>query len=308
VGLLIGRVPGEGLLDIKDYLKEKSGLVDSYLMSYFDKPIGSVPPVLMESMKYSLLAGGKRIRPILAMSSYEACGGRAGDILHCASAIEVIHTYSLIHDDLPAMDDDDLRRGRPTNHKVYGDAVAILAGDGLLTEAFLMILNSGGKLDSDSLLDAIRELSTAAGIRGMVGGQVQDILSEKAEPDAEVLRYIHMHKTGMLIRASVRLGGILYGADPETMKAIDGYGENLGIAFQIVDDILDVRGDESLLGKPVGSDAVKSKMTYPALYGIESSQKKAEELITRALKSIESIPERARPLREIARYILERQN
>jgi geranylgeranyl diphosphate synthase type II len=294
-------------MNIRTYLEEKSGLVDSFLRAYFERPLDSVPRLLAESMSYSLLAGGKRLRPILAMASYEACGGDSGDILECASAIEVIHTYSLIHDDLPAMDNDDLRRGRPTNHKVYGEALAILTGDGLLTEAFLMILNARDRFRGESVLEAIRELALAAGVHGMVGGQVQDVLSEDSKPESETLRYIHEHKTGALIRASVRLGGLLYGAGPETMKALGDYGGNLGLAFQIVDDILDVKGDEALLGKPVGSDEKKKKMTYPALYGIDLSRQKAEELVEKALKAIEPLPEEVWPLREIARYIIERQ-
>jgi geranylgeranyl diphosphate synthase type II len=294
-------------MDIAAYLKKKSGLVDSFLKSYFEKPLDSVPILLTESMRYSLLAGGKRLRPILAMASYEACGGEGGDILEYASAIEVIHTYSLIHDDLPAMDNDDLRRGRPTNHKVYGEALAILTGDGLLTEAFLMILNAREKFRSESVLDAIRELAIASGVRGMVGGQVQDVLSEDTDPEMEILQYIHEHKTGALIKASVRLGGLLYGAGDETMTALGDYGGNLGLAFQIVDDILDVKGDETLLGKPVGSDEEKNKMTYPALYGIDLSRQKAEELMEKALIAIEPLSQKALPLREIARYIIERQ-
>jgi geranylgeranyl diphosphate synthase type II len=205
------------------------------------------------------------------------------------------------------MDNDDLRRGRPTNHKVYGEALAILTGDGLLTEAFLMILNARERFRGESVLEAIRELALAAGVHGMVGGQVQDVLSEDSKPESETLRYIHEHKTGALIRASVRLGGLLYGAGPETMKALGDYGGNLGLAFQIVDDILDVKGDEALLGKPVGSDEKKKKMTYPALYGIDLSRQKAEELVEKALKAIEPLPEEVWPLREIARYIIERQ-
>jgi geranylgeranyl diphosphate synthase type II len=294
-------------MDITAYLEKKSGVVDSFLKAYFEKPLDSVPRLLAESMSYSLLAGGKRIRPILAMASYEACGGKAEDILECASAIEVIHTYSLIHDDLPAMDNDDLRRGRLTNHKVYGEALAILTGDGLLTEAFLIILNAREKFRSESVLDAIQELAIASGVRGMVGGQVQDVLSEDSEPESETLQYIHEHKTGALIKASVRLGGLLYGAGDDIMKALGDYGENLGLAFQIVDDILDVKGDEAILGKPVGSDEEKNKMTYPALYGIELSRQKAEELVEKALMVIEPLSEKAQPLREIARYIIERQ-
>ncbi len=293
-------------LDIKSYLREKAEMVNAFLASYFENPAPSVPPVLNEAMRYSMLAGGKRVRPILAIAAYEACGGRAEEVVECASALEVIHTYSLIHDDLPAMDNDDLRRGRPTNHRVYGEAVAILAGDGLLTEAFLMILNAKKDIRKEHIIEAIRELSVAAGPRGMVGGQVQDILSEDSEPDPGTLRYIHTHKTGALIRASVRLGGILAGADRDTTAALTGYGENLGLAFQVVDDILDVMGDAAVLGKPVGSDAQKKKMTYPALYGVEASRQAAEGLVAQSLDFIKLLSRLADPLREIAGYIVRR--
>lgn len=292
-------------MDINAYLKEKSELVNSFLESYFNKPFPA-PPVVRESMRYSLLAGGKRIRPILAMAAHEACGGVSEDIVDCASALEVIHTYSLIHDDLPAMDNDDLRRGRPTNHKVYGEAIAILAGDGLLTEAFLMLLDTGEPVRKSSLINAVRELALAAGVRGMVGGQVQDIISENSEPDSDTLYFIHKHKTGALITASVRLGGILAEASGNTMAVLTDYGENLGLAFQIVDDILDVKGDAFLLGKPTGSDEKRKKMTFPSLYGIDTSMKRAEELIAAAVNALKPLSDRAAPLREIAQYILNR--
>ncbi len=293
-------------IDIKEYLREKAGLVNSFLEEYCHKPQPDVPERLHEAMSYSLTAGGKRIRPVLAMAAYEACGGRGDDIVQYATSLEIIHTYSLIHDDLPSMDDDDLRRGRPTNHKVFGEAVAILAGDGLLTEAFMMFFDSRHPLPCEHILRAIRELAIAAGPRGMVGGQVVDILSEGAEPNPETLHYIHTHKTGALIRSSVRLGGMLYGADGETMEALTVYGDNLGLAFQIVDDILDIKGDEAELGKPVGSDLEKNKMTYPSIYGIDASMQKAEELINRAVESVAPMGESARALKEIAQYIIRR--
>jgi geranylgeranyl diphosphate synthase type II len=294
-------------MDIKAYLKEKGDTVTSFLDEYFDRPFSYVPPVLKESMRYSLLAGGKRLRPVLAMASYETCGGNARDIVQPASALEVIHAYSLIHDDLPAMDNDDLRRGKPTNHKVFGDAMAILAGDGLLTEAFLMIMGAED-IRAERRLEAARELSLASGARGMVGGQAQDILSEKAEPDRETLSFIHTHKTGALIRASVRFGGILADADRGSLDALTSYGEKLGLAFQIVDDILDIQGDESVLGKPVGSDEEKNKMTYPALYGLDASKERADELVREAVEALDSFSRRAEPLREIARYVIRRRN
>ncbi|MEJ2183480.1 MAG: polyprenyl synthetase family protein [Nitrospirota bacterium] len=291
--------------DIETYLEEKAALVNGYLEAYWRGPVPSVPDVLLEAMRYSLLAGGKRLRPVLALASYEVCGGRAEDVLGCAAALEAIHTYSLIHDDLPAMDNDDLRRGKPTNHKVFGEAVAILAGDGLLSEAFLMMLDAEG-IGTDRVLAGLREVALAAGPRGMVGGQVQDILSESAEPDPETLRYIHEHKTGALIAASVRLGAILAGAGEAEMGALSAYGRNLGLAFQIIDDILDVRGDASVMGKPVGSDQDRHKMTYPALYGIDESMRRAAELIAAAVEAVEPLGGRAEHLGEIARYMLRR--
>lgn len=295
--------------DIKSYLREQGAQVNACLDAYFSAPMPSVPPLLLEAMRYSLLAGGKRLRPVLAIAAFEACGGSGADILECACALEVIHTYSLIHDDLPAMDDDDLRRGRPTNHKVYGEAIAILAGDGLLSEAFLMMLKDSAVIPKDRVFDAIAEVARAAGPGGMVGGQVQDMLSEKTPPDKDTLYYIHRHKTGALIAASVRMGGILAGVDALVMEALSTYGWSLGLAFQIVDDILDVQGDEAELGKPVGSDIEKNKMTYPALYGIDESMRRAEELMHEALSALEVLSARGfdvSALAAIARYILRR--
>jgi geranylgeranyl diphosphate synthase type II len=295
--------------DIKQYLADKASLVNNCLDGYFPKTDTRMPKELLDAMRYSLLAGGKRLRPVLAIASYEAFGKSGDDILECASALEAIHTYSLIHDDLPSMDDDDLRRGMPTNHKVYGEAIAILAGDGLLSEAFLMILSISDRVKQEYVFEAVREVAQASGPRGMVGGQVQDMLSENATPDKDMLEYIHRHKTGALLASSVRLGGILAGAGKEDMSALSTYGWGIGLAFQIVDDILDVRGDQELLGKPVGSDEGKNKMTYPALYGIDTSMKKAEELIHEAVDVLSPLEARGcfvAPLKEIAFYILRR--
>ena len=295
-------------MDLKKYLKEKKEAVDSFFRDYFKEQ--RRPAVLQESMLYSLFAGGKRVRPILAMAAYEACGGTAADIVPYASTLELIHTYSLIHDDLPAMDNDDLRRGKPTNHKVYGEAVAILAGDALLTEAFRILsdpLHSSKVKDRD-LLKASAEIAAAAGYQGMVAGQVQDILSENAEADAETLQFIHRHKTAALIRASVKVGGILSGTNAEVVGALTSYGENIGHAFQVIDDILDVEGDTEELGKTVGSDEKINKMTYPRLYGLERSRDIAKELVVTAVASLDLFSSGADPLREIARYLLERRN
>lgn len=295
-------------MDLKKYLKEKKEAVDSFFRDYFKEQ--RRPEVLQESMLYSLFAGGKRVRPILAMAAYEACGGAAADIVPYASALELIHTYSLIHDDLPAMDNDDLRRGKPTNHKVYGEAVAILAGDALLTEAFRILSDPshGSKVKDRDLLKASAEISAASGYQGMVAGQVQDILSENAEADAETLQFIHRHKTAALIRASVKVGGILSGTDAKVVGALTSYGENIGHAFQVIDDILDVEGNTKELGKTVGSDEKINKMTYPRLYGLERSRGIAKELVGAAVASLEPFSSGADPLREIARYLLERRN
>ena len=305
------------IVNIKNYLKEKRELIDSYLESCFNVP--SKPRVLHEAMKYSLLAGGKRIRPILSLASYEACGGKANDIIPYAAALELIHTYSLIHDDLPAMDNDDLRRGKPTSHKVFGEAIAILAGDALLTEAFSMLTHTnppfppllkggvGGLLiPHTAILKVIHEVAVAAGAHGMVAGQVQDILSENSKPDRDTLAFIHLHKTAALITASVRIGPILANSDEDALMALTKYGENIGLAFQIVDDILNIEGNTEELGKPAGSDEKMKKMTYPALLGTENSRQKAEDLISNAIDVLKIFSSEAEPLREIARYLIKR--
>jgi geranylgeranyl diphosphate synthase type II len=312
-------------MDIKTYLKEKRELIDSYLKAYFDTPF--LPSVLHEAMRYSLFAGGKRIRPILALASYEACGGNPEYIIPQASAIELIHTYSLIHDDLPAMDNDELRRGKPTNHKVFGEAMAILAGDALITEAFLMMTNTnedlspsslkgrnrvGGssvmKIKPSSLIKVVRDIALSAGAYGMVGGQAQDILSENSEPDRDTLHFIHFHKTASLITASVRMGPILANIGRDKLKALTRYGENIGLTFQIIDDILDVEGNTEELGKSTGSDKKKKKMTYPSLHGVEGSRQKANELISEAIDALRIFSSKADSLREIAYYLIKRRS
>ena len=290
--------------DIKPYLTERKALVDAFLAHYFAEK--KRPEILSEAMSYSLSAGGKRIRPVLCLAAYEVCGGRAEDIVPYASAIEMVHTYSLVHDDLPAMDNDDLRRGRPTNHKVYGDAVAILAGDALLTEAFSILSEPANGFSADTLLRVVRELALASGMHGMVAGQVQDMLSENTEPDPETLRFIHRNKTAALLSASVRGGAILGGAEKDAFTALSAYGQNIGLAFQVVDDILDIEGETEVLGKPKGSDEKKNKMTYPRLYGIEKSRAIADELIAGAVASLDVFGPEAGPLRGIASYLISR--
>jgi len=243
-------------------------------------------------MTYSLKAGGKKLRSVLLLAACEFCGGDEKTALPYACAIEYIHTYSLIHDDLPAMDNDDLRRGIPTNHKVFGDAIAVLAGDGLLTSAF-EAMNKDLLLYFDNMellkrrVRAVYEISKGAGCRGMIAGQVADIEAENKQCTKEILDYIHLNKTAALIKAAVRAGAYLGGTDVKTLEDLDEYAENIGLAFQIVDDILDVSGDEGQLGKKIGSDLTNQKATYPCRYGLEESREKARELTENAKKAME---------------------
>ncbi len=291
-------------LDLKKYIEEKRNKIENFILSYFNDPIR--PEILHNSVTYSLTAGGKRLRPILALASYEACGGQ-NDITPYAAAIEFIHTYSLIHDDLPAMDNDDLRRGKPTNHKVFGEGIAILAGDGLLTEAFTILSNPNyASISKEALLKVISEISHASGLRGMVAGQALDLISEGAEPDAEIVQFIHLKKTAALIKASVKIGAILAEASEDLINRLETYGESIGLAFQIVDDILDIEGKTEEMGKPKGSDIERGKMTYPRVFGIEKSKEKAKELIHCAIDALKVFDHSAQPLREIASYIIKR--
>jgi len=263
------------------------------------------PATIHRAMRYSLFAGGKRVRPLLAVAAAEAVSDAPGGIESCACALEMIHTYSLIHDDLPALDNDDLRRGRPTCHKVFGDAMAILAGDALLTLAFEVL----AKLDTgaERRIELVRELATASGtVGGMIGGQVNDIEGEGKHPTARLLESIHRAKTGALLRASVRMGAIYAGADAEQLKALTGFGEHVGLAFQIVDDILDVEQSSEALGKTAGKDAAQNKITFPAVYGIERSRQMAEEERLAAHLSLQPFDERAQRLRELADLVVRR--
>lgn len=293
-------------MNLETYLNERRGLVNTFIEGYFGAEIK--PDPLKDSIVYSLSAGGKRIRPILCIAAYEACGGRTEDIVPYAAALEFIHTYSLIHDDLPAMDNDDLRRGKPTNHKVFGEGMAILAGDGLLTEAFHLLSMNPSNFDSSLVLQVIGEIALASGVKGMVGGQAADLIYETMEPDRDTLYFIHTHKTAALIRASVRTGGILARCGGYQIRCLSDYGEKIGLAFQIRDDILDIEGETEVIGKPKGSDERKKKMTYPGLFGIERSRQIASGLIHEAIDLISSFNEKAEPLREIARYLLERKS
>ncbi|GFO65153.1 polyprenyl synthetase family protein [Geomonas paludis] len=294
-------------MDLKEYLKQKCQLVDQALERYLPDA-KELPASLHSAMRYSVFAGGKRVRPVLMLAACEAVGGSADAVMPAACAMEMIHTYSLIHDDLPAMDNDDFRRGNPTNHKVYGEATAILAGDALLTEAFILLSNGTGG-DPAARLRVIQEIAVASGSRGMVGGQVVDMESEgRHDVDIATLSYIHTHKTGALIRASVRCGAILGGASEEQFKSLTRYADAIGLAFQIADDILDVEGTTEELGKDAGSDQARGKATYPALMGLEASKARAHELVEIALDALASFDERAEPLRAIASYIVKRKS
>jgi geranylgeranyl diphosphate synthase type II len=297
----------EAVFDFKAYLAEKRALVDPALQGYFPESDGLTSD-LIKAMRYSLFAGGKRLRPILCMAGAEAVGGSGNDVLPVACALEMIHTYSLIHDDLPVMDDDDLRRGKPTNHKVFGEPIALLAGDGLLTEAFSVMTSPeiSERVPPQTLLQAIRMIARAAGHEGMVGGQAVDIQWEGKSADLEVVRFMHTHKTGAMIAASVASGAILAGADGFQSGAIVSYGEKIGLAFQISDDILDIEGDSETMGKRAGTDQERGKMTYPAVLGLEQSKTIQRELIQGATDELRSFDGRAEPLRRIARYIIER--
>jgi geranylgeranyl diphosphate synthase type II len=256
-------------------------------------------------MTYSLFAGGKRLRPILCIGGAEAVGKEGRTILPFACSLELIHTYSLIHDDLPVMDNDDLRRGKPTSHKVFGEAVALLAGDGLLTEAFRLMAGTSG-VDPRALLKVIRLVGSAAGYQGMVGGQVVDIQSEGKPVDPSLVNYIHSHKTGALIHASVTSGAILAEGTEEQVNAISSYGEKIGLAFQIADDILDVEGDSKTMGKGVGGDARKKKITFPAAVGLQKAKEIQGRLVEEAVGVLKTFDEKADPLRSLALYIIER--
>ena len=302
-------------MEIQKYLQEKKEVIDSGLERYFPNlPEGGTEITftasLQKAIRHSLFAGGKRIRPILSVAAFEALGGQGRDILPFACALEMIHTYSLIHDDLPAMDNDDYRRGKPTCHKVFGEAIAILAGDALLTEAFKLMTTrevwESPFGDKGVILDIIHEVAQAAGISGMVGGQLLDIESEGKKVDLPTVQYIHTHKTGALILISIRVGAKLGGANEETLKALTRYGERIGLAFQIADDILNVEGESVSLGKSIGTDLSKRKATYPSLLGIEESKRRAGELAELAVDALGSFGSTADPLREIARFIIAR--
>ncbi|MBQ3033927.1 MAG: polyprenyl synthetase family protein [Deferribacterales bacterium] len=297
------------MMNIKEYFSRCGAIVEKWL----DERIESYSVFssrLTESMRYSLFAGGKRLRPALMFASFGIFSQREETVIPYAASIEALHTYSLIHDDLPAMDDDDLRRGRPTNHKVFGEAEAILAGDALLTKAFEFASdrsNTPGVTDSIRV-NAVYALSLAAGDKGMVAGQFADIEAESKSACAEMVDFIHLNKTAALIRYSVSMGAILAGRDNEDFIRLDSFGKNLGIAFQIIDDILDITSDTDTLGKDAGSDVENGKATYPAIHGLEYSKSKADALINEALDIIKPYGEKGAKLAQIAHFITERKS
>ncbi len=294
------------VFDLERYLAERAELIERTLertVAPAEGPSGR----LLEAMRYSLLAGGKRLRPILALAACEAVGGKAEAALGLACAVEMIHTYSLIHDDLPCMDDDDFRRGRPTNHKVFGDAIATLAGDALLTDAFEVLARSARDSVAPAVvLETVAELSRAAGSAGMVAGQVADLMSEGKALSLDELEELHSRKTGALFLAAIKGGARLGGANPQQLEALDAYGRALGLAFQVVDDLLDVEASAEQMGKRTHKDEAAGKATYPGILGIERSHELARELERRAHAALASFDHRADALRRIATFVVER--
>jgi len=292
-------------MTLPDYLAHQQERVDAAL-SHWVPAESQDPSIIHRAMRYSLFAGGKRIRPLLAMAAAEAVSGSPAGIENAACALELIHTYSLIHDDLPALDNDDLRRGRPTCHKVFGDAMAILAGDALLTLAF-EVLAKLPDVQPDRRILLVSELATASGtVGGMIGGQVNDLEGEGQAPTPELLDRIHRAKTGALLRASVRMGAIYAGAGDLQLTAITCFGEHIGLAFQIVDDVLDVEQSSEALGKTAGKDAQQKKITFPAVYGLEQSREMAEQERLAAHQALEPLGESADRLKQLADLVVQR--
>ena len=289
---------------MKEYMQRKIELINRELDGIYAENT-ALNTTLAKSMNYSLMAGGKRLRPILVMAAADAVGADGEKFLHLATSIEMIHTYSLIHDDLPAMDNDDYRRGKLTNHKVFGDGIAVLAGDALLTMAFEVIADSPN-VDTEKKLNVIKEMSHAAGAEGMVGGQVIDLESEGKKINMDTLRKMHSAKTGALFCAAIRSGAILGGATDKQLADLTQYARQFGLAFQITDDILDVTGDEASIGKPVGSDEKNHKSTYVTLGSLESARKLAQTAVDEAKKALADFGKEADFLRELVDYLISR--
>jgi geranylgeranyl diphosphate synthase type II len=293
-------------MNLREYLARQQQLIEAEL-DRLVPPETTHPETIHRAMRYSLFAGGKRIRPILCMEAAHSAGCEADGVAACACSLELIHTYSLIHDDLPALDNDDYRRGKLTNHKVFGDAMAILAGDSLLTLAFQVLAEL--RVADDRKTRLIAELAAASGtVGGMIGGQVADLEGEGKTPTADLLESIHRAKTGALLRASLRMGAIYAGANDEQYAALSCYGEHIGLAFQIVDDILDVEESSAALGKTAGKDAAQHKITFPAVYGLETSHRMAEEECARAHQVLAPFGDRAARLHELADLIVHRKS
>lgn len=294
-------------MDLKAYLSERKAWIDEALAAYLPLEGGPGQRVV-EAMRYSLMAGGKRLRPILCLAGAEAVGGDPRQLLPVACALEMIHTYSLIHDDLPAMDDDDLRRGLPTCHKQFDEATAILAGDGLLTAAFQVLAAAALQVPAQAplYLQVIQEIATAAGHQGMVGGQMADLLAEGRPASLAEVEAIHRLKTGALLTVSVRSGALLGGGTAAQVAALTSFGHKFGLAFQITDDLLDVEGDAAEMGKAAGMDAARQKATYPAVLGLEAAKAQARSLVEAACQDLASFGPAAEPLRQIVRYLLAR--
>jgi geranylgeranyl diphosphate synthase, type II len=298
------KTPESAKCDLLAYLKERQKLCETALDNAI--PI-RYPDTIYESMRYSLLAGGKRLRPILCLATCEMTGGTIEMAMPTACALEMIHTMSLIHDDLPAMDNDDYRRGKLTNHKVYGEDIAILAGDGLLALAFEHVAINTQNVPTERVLQVIARLGRALGAAGLVGGQVVDLQSEgKPDISLETLNFIHNHKTAALLEACVACGGVLTGVSSEDLQRLSRYAQNIGLAFQIVDDILDITATQEQLGKTAGKDQKANKVTYPKLWGLEESRTKAQELIEAACVELDPFGDQAKPLIAIAQYIINR--
>ncbi len=274
-------------MDFKTGLHNKGKIIEDYLNLFFTNAANTFEEKIYESMKYSLLAGGKRIRPILVLEIGKLFGAKFEDLIDYACAIEMIHTYSLIHDDLPAMDNDDLRRGKPTNHIVYGDAIAVLAGDALLNSAFELMTKKALESNNMNYIKAMSIIGSASGVKGMIGGQVADILSENQTPNKETLEYIHLNKTSAILTASILAGAHIANVGEKNIERLTELGHNIGLSFQIKDDILDIESTTDQLGKPIGSDEKNAKLTYPSLYGIEASKEKINELSKRSYEILD---------------------
>ena len=297
-------------MNLKSYLKERADIIDKNIALLLQEN-NVYPEVIHEAVRYSIFAGGKRIRPVMCLAAAEALGKESKPLLPVACALEMIHTYSLIHDDLPAMDNDDYRRGKLTNHKVFGEGIAVLAGDALLTKAFEVMAAFGCATAAEKLpvvLQVVKEIATASGTLGMIGGQVVDLQSEGKEISKDTLHYIHTRKTGALFIVSIRSGALLSEATEQELTALSVYAEKFGLAFQITDDLLDILGCAEKLGKPVGSDIKNNKQTYPVLYGVDRSKILAREAVEEAVSNLKTLPGNIKPLELLARFLTDRES